>query len=426
MIRAAHSILAAVAAVAVAAAPAATAQQAVAESSLLQLNVTAVPEAGVGGFSGELGSAATGPGDRLVSWDQSDPEGVRSHVNGWYGGPPPPGTSTARASDSTGSREASAAWSSFGISATSGGPNLLSFGALHTWARCTQPPLANQEEAYAATDSNTIYLFDDVTRPLPAGTSTVQTTGARMGLSGIGAVTLAVDVTRIEETYAHGAHAAIRVQVHAVMHDASGATVFDGELMDVTAGDVRVECEAETPPTSTTEPTTTEPSEPTTTTELPTPEPPTTETPEPPDVHTTTTEPPTTSEPTTSTTEPTTSESPTSTTEPTTTEPTTGPPEPTATGTSTCPEPPPTCEHRPCPEPPEPTCHKPPGGGGGWSHEPTAGGGWPGGDPSGGRPSGGVEHLAKTGGVPTGPLSLAGGALAAAGALLLLVLRKRA
>ncbi|MER5391053.1 hypothetical protein [Saccharopolyspora sp. NPDC002686] len=400
MIRAAHSILAAVAAVAVAAAPAATAQQAVAESSLLQLNVTAVPEAGVGGFSGELGSAATGPGDRLVSWDQGDPEGVRSHVNGWYGGPPPPGTSTARASDSTGSREASAAWSSFGISATSGGPNLLSFGALHTWARCTQPPLANQEEAYAATDSNTIYLFDDVTRPLPAGTSTVQTTGARMGLSGIGAVTLAVDVTRIEETYAHGAHAAIRVQVHAVMHDASGATVFDGELMDVTAGDVRVECEAETPPTSTTEPTTSE--SPTSTTE------------------------PTTSESPTSTTEPTTSESPTSTTEPTATEPTTGPPEPTATGTSTCPKPPPTCEHRPCPEPPEPTCHKPPGGGGEWSHEPTAGGGWPGDDPSGGRPSGGVEHLAKTGGVPTGPLSLAGGALVAAGALLLLVLRKRA
>ncbi|MER7015779.1 hypothetical protein ABT324_30455 [Saccharopolyspora sp. NPDC000359] len=62
---------------------------------------------------------------------------------------------------------------------------------------------------------------------------------------------LTIDVARIAETWEHGAHAAIEVQVHAVMRDASGATVFDGELMDVTAGDVRVECEAETPPTTT-------------------------------------------------------------------------------------------------------------------------------------------------------------------------------
>ncbi|MER7015778.1 hypothetical protein ABT324_30450 [Saccharopolyspora sp. NPDC000359] len=182
MIKATRSILAAAAAsaaVAVAATgPVATAQQASAESSLLQLDVTAVPAAGAEGFSGELGPASAEAGDHLDSWPQSDPGGVLSHVNGWYGGPTPPGTSTARTADSAGSREASASWSGFGIPATQGAPNLLSFGSLHTWARCTQPPLTRTEEAYAATDSNSVYLFDDVTRPLPAGTSTAETTGA--------------------------------------------------------------------------------------------------------------------------------------------------------------------------------------------------------------------------------------------------------
>ncbi|MDA3648536.1 LPXTG cell wall anchor domain-containing protein [Saccharopolyspora indica] len=383
MIRATHSILAAVAAVAVAAAgPTAAAQQTVAESSLLQLDVTAVPQAGVGGFSGELGAVSAGPGNELASWDQSDPEGVRSHVNGWHGGPTPPGTSTAQVTDSAGSREASAAWSGFGISATEGGPNLLSFGALHTWARCTQAPLASSEEAYAATDSNSVYLFDDTTRPLPAGSSTAETTGAQLGLSGIGEVTLTIDVARIQETYAHGAHAAIRVQVHAVMRDTSGETVFDGGLMDVTAGEVRVECgddqSTSEPPTSTTE----------------------------------TTEPPTsseTSEPPTSTSEPSTSESPTSTSSP-------------------CP-PPPDCDQQPCPEPP-PTCTEPPD----CAENPGSpgcggdGGGGDGGGPDGEQPvdgsSPGIDHLAQTG-VPTGALSIAGAALLAAGALLLVVLRRK-
>ncbi|MER6993495.1 hypothetical protein ABT337_22055 [Saccharopolyspora hirsuta] len=167
MIRATHSILAAVAAAAAMAVattgPVATAQQAAAESTLLQLNVTAVPEAGVGGFSGELGSVSADPGDELDSWNQGDPGGVLSHVKGWYG-PAPPRTDTARTAESAGSREASASWSGFGISAPEGGPNLLSFGSLH-------PTAADQRrEAYAATDS------------------------------GVGEVTLTIDVARIEET----------------------------------------------------------------------------------------------------------------------------------------------------------------------------------------------------------------------------------
>ncbi|RKT83854.1 LPXTG-motif cell wall anchor domain-containing protein [Saccharopolyspora antimicrobica] len=384
MIRATHSILAAVAAVAVAAAgPTAAAQQTVAESSLLQLDVTAVPQAGVGGFSGELGAVSAGPGNDIASWDQSDPEGVRSHVNGWHGGPTPPGTSTVQVTDSAGSREASAAWSGFGISATEGGPNLLSFGALHTWARCTQAPLASSEEAYAATDSNSIYLFDDTTRPLPAGRSAVETTGARMGLSGIGDVTLTIDVARIQETYAHGAHAAIRIQVHAVMRDTSGETVFDGGLMDVTAGEVSVECES-APPTS----------------EPPTPEPPTSE---PPTSSTESPEPPTSSTDT--------SEPPTSTTSP-------------------CP-PPPSCDQESCPQPP-PTCTEPPDcaenpGAPGCGEPPSGGGDLPGGEQPGDGSDGsspGIDHLAQTG-VPTGALSIAGAALLAAGALLLVVLRRK-
>ncbi|MEV5538020.1 hypothetical protein AB0L13_14280 [Saccharopolyspora shandongensis] len=61
-------------------------------------------------------------------------------------------------------------------------------GAVHTWARCTQAPLAPGQEAYAASDSNTICLFDNPsTSNLPhlATTGSLSIAGAALLLAGI-------------------------------------------------------------------------------------------------------------------------------------------------------------------------------------------------------------------------------------------------
>ncbi len=69
-------------------------QDAVAESTLLRVDLGDIPEVGMSGFSGSLGHLAEGPGTGSQTWDQRDPEGVLSYVGGWYGTPPPPTTTS--------------------------------------------------------------------------------------------------------------------------------------------------------------------------------------------------------------------------------------------------------------------------------------------------------------------------------------------
>lgn len=163
-----------------------------ANGTLAEVTVSAVPSLGVPPYNGTLGAeSATGP-TRTSTWAGDDPDGVLAHVGGWYGGPAGPGSSTASVNDPAGVREAQTSWSGIGFRLTENTPNIVSLGAVHTYARCTQAPLQPSAQAYAATDSNPVYLFDDVTKPVADGTSTYPVTGAQLGYPEVGSGTLTI------------------------------------------------------------------------------------------------------------------------------------------------------------------------------------------------------------------------------------------
>ncbi|WP_345358998.1 LPXTG cell wall anchor domain-containing protein [Saccharopolyspora cebuensis] len=357
-------------------------QGTVAESSLLQVTIPGIPGLDVPSYGGTLGDVSSGPGTNVVTWDQSDPDGVLDYVSGWYGTPAPPGTSTVLVNDDVGSREAEAAGNGFGVGLVPGAPNLISFGSVHTYARCTQAPLAPSAEAYARTDENAIYLFDDVTRPLTEGDNQVSVTGDQLGIPGVATGDLTINVQHVEETWDYGARAAIVIEISGVLRDENGDVLHEGPLMSLTAGEVQVDCTDEDPPPT------------------PTPEPPPTTTTEPTDPPTTTPTDPTepTDPPTTTPTDPTEPTDPPTTTPTDPTEPTDPP-----TTTPTDPTEPPTTGTEP------PSTSEPPGGLPG-DDDPT-------------RP-GDPDQLAQTG-TSVAPLLGLAAALLLLGPLVLLAVRRR-
>lgn len=243
-----------------------------ASSTLVELSIDDAPAAGVTGFGGVLGRVQAIPSE-LVAWDGSDPDDVLSFLGGWFGGPPGPATSTAQVDEPSGTHRAEATGTGVGLRLTPGSNNLISYGSVHTWAQCTHAPALETEQAFAATDSNQAYLFDDVTRPLHEGAQTVRTDGAELGLPAVGAATLIVTLDHIEQTTPGYAHAAIEIHVTAVLEDTDGRVIYAGSLLDATLGEVTVECASDTPTTTTTPPptTTTTTTTPTTTTPTTTP-----------------------------------------------------------------------------------------------------------------------------------------------------------
>ncbi|OLF05163.1 hypothetical protein BLA60_37215 [Actinophytocola xinjiangensis] len=237
-----------------------------ASSTLVELSIDDAPAAGVTGFGGTLGHVRADPSE-VVSWDKSDPDGVLPFLNGWYGGTPGTANSTAQVDEPSGTHRAEATGSGVGLRLTPDANNLISFGSVHTWAQCTHAPAQETEQAYAATDSNQAYLFDDVTRPLTDGAQTVRTDGAELGLPAVGSATLIVTIDHIERTAPGSAHAAIEIHVTAVLEDTDGRVIYAGSLLDATIGEVTVQCTADVPVTTTT---TSPPTPPTTTTAVPT------------------------------------------------------------------------------------------------------------------------------------------------------------
>ncbi|MHA6802117.1 hypothetical protein [Salinifilum ghardaiensis] len=265
-----------------------------AESTLLQVSLPDIAGVGMPGFSGSLGHLEEDPGTHVATWDQQDPEGVLSHVGGWHGGPAPPGTTTVQVTDPAGSRQASANWSGFGVRLSADSErNVISFGALSTWARCTHSPLAPTAEASAATDSNAVYLFDDPTRPLAEGPNEVTATGEELGLPGVSTADLTITVRHAAENDGTTARAAVVVELAGVLRGPDGGVLHEGPLGSIAAGGLRVDCSDQEPPTTTPQP----PPGPTTT------QPPTL-TPHPPPTSTTHEPPSTTPRPPSTTTEP--------------------------------------------------------------------------------------------------------------------------
>lgn len=234
-------------------APAAQAQGVPARTAMLRLRVADVAAVGLAGFTGVAGEVSAKPPRQTSTWDGGDPAGVLGFVSGWYGTSAGPGAGTASVDDSVSARDASASWAGIGVRLRSGsGRNVLSVGSLHTYARCTAKPLSDSQQAYAASDANTLYLFDSVVRPLAEGTQTVRTTGGELGLASVGGATLTITVRRVQETGTLWAHAMVEVSVDAVLLDKAGALLYSGRLLDVDLGHVTVDCRSAAPPTTTT------------------------------------------------------------------------------------------------------------------------------------------------------------------------------
>src|SRR2546430_1103360 len=199
----------------------AVAQGVPAETTMLRLHVADLPAVGLTGFTGALGQVGATPPQQTSTWNGSDPAGVLAHVNGWHGGPAGPGAAAASVNDSISARDASTSWAGIGLRLSTG-PNLVSIGSLHTYARCTTAPLSDSQQAYAASAANTLYLFDDLGRPLTEGTQTVPATGAALGLAAVGTASLTITVRHVRETGPLWAHAKVEATADAALNGKGG------------------------------------------------------------------------------------------------------------------------------------------------------------------------------------------------------------
>lgn len=218
-----------------------------ATAALTELTVTDAAAAGVAGFSGRYGTADT-PDLTLPSdadnGDFSDPDGVLDYIT-------VNGTQVADTSWDSGSTQLTARANATGFELNYNGvDDFATAGSIDSYARCLDRGSAL---AYARGDANAAYVLG---QQVPEGVpTTITATGAQLNMPDVDSGTLTVTVTRVENTVNSptevSAEAYLDVQIEGDLRDDSGATVYQGKLVDMKVGHVKVTCTPEIAPQTT-------------------------------------------------------------------------------------------------------------------------------------------------------------------------------
>jgi uncharacterized repeat protein (TIGR01451 family) len=201
-------------------------------STAVSLIINRVEAAGIPGFAGTYGIAATGPSGGTDTSSFPDPDGVRAYVSvaahtSVTSGEPSIPTFFGRTDLTAVS----------GPSLTAGGPHPVDLpGLLHNFAQCTPPhPVM--------TDS---HILPPVTfgHTLANGVPvTVSVTGAQLGLPAVEDGTLTITMTTIKESTGTTS-AAVRtvITIDGTLNGTGGTALYSGPLATLTLGDVSAQC----------------------------------------------------------------------------------------------------------------------------------------------------------------------------------------
>jgi hypothetical protein len=207
-----------------------------ASSTLLRLAIAELPWLGVAGFRGSYGTAGTPDLDQPTSQrsaDLADPDRVLTHATLF--GDAVSRTGWDRAAGALTARAGSGAVA-VGLA---GAGSFLAIGSVDARAACAPPRFEPHGRPELATGWVRVLGHD-----LPPGTSRVAVTGGQLGRSGFASGTLSVTVTMVEQTPTPAsARARLEVSVAGRFLAAGGATVYEGPVLDLVAGEVAVRCQ---------------------------------------------------------------------------------------------------------------------------------------------------------------------------------------
>lgn len=126
--------------------------------------------------------------------------------------------------------------------------DFLTAGSIDSYARCLDNGGAL---AYTRGDGSLVNVLG---RNVPDGTSTIETTGARLNMPGVDTATLTVTVTRVENVVnqpdAVSAEAYLQVDISGELRDADGRVIHDGPMLRLVEGHVTVTCKPSIAPSS--------------------------------------------------------------------------------------------------------------------------------------------------------------------------------
>lgn len=215
-----------------------------ASSAIAELDVNAIPAVGVDAFSGSYGTAGTPDLSKSadsVNGDFSDPDRVLDHltVNGTQ-------ISATDWESTTGQLTARTNATGFEVN-YNGVDDFMTSGSIDSYARCLNNGGAL---AYARGDGSLAYVLG---KPVSAGANTIEATGAQLNMPNVDTATLTVTVKRVENAVNTptevSAEAYFEIIVEGQLRDASGDVIYDGPMMTLIEGHVKVTCKPQREPT---------------------------------------------------------------------------------------------------------------------------------------------------------------------------------